>query len=334
VPACPPQGIASALGLSWSLGLALRRPWVMVSVNDDEDLHFRKASFDATRCPPDCPRPCEAVCPTAAIPPLTSTPSSSSSSSSPSSSSSSFEPNGGFVEGVGRPERCYGCGRCLGVCPLGLITAESYVVDARSVLASLGPRVDALEIHTGTHYNDSQPGGASQDRFRELWASVGPAAVRLKAVAVSFPDLGKGATGPFLRALAGVMGGGRGGPRINIWQADGRPMSGDVGAGATHRAVRFGEDLLGGGALPFGAGRHFVQLAGGTNAHTVPKLMERGLLALGGGGGGDGSRHPVHGLAFGGYARRVVGEAMEAAGVGDDDRPEDLGFEVRGRSVG
>jgi Fe-S-cluster-containing hydrogenase component 2 len=56
-----------ALLLAESLGFRVRRPWVMVSVNDQEDLHFRKASFDPTECPADCPRPCETVCPTQAI---------------------------------------------------------------------------------------------------------------------------------------------------------------------------------------------------------------------------------------------------------------------------
>lgn len=32
------DGIEAAIGI-----VGLRRPWVMISVNDDEDLHFRKA---------------------------------------------------------------------------------------------------------------------------------------------------------------------------------------------------------------------------------------------------------------------------------------------------
>ena len=73
----------------------VRRPWVMISVNDDQDLHFRKAGnffylianyfemalfwsvefslivllpeFDPENCPLDCSRPCEIVCPANAI---------------------------------------------------------------------------------------------------------------------------------------------------------------------------------------------------------------------------------------------------------------------------
>jgi Fe-S-cluster-containing hydrogenase component 2 len=45
----------------------LRRPLLMVSLNDDQDPHFRKAVFDPVRCPAECPRPCETICPAAAI---------------------------------------------------------------------------------------------------------------------------------------------------------------------------------------------------------------------------------------------------------------------------
>jgi len=42
-------------------------PWLMVSLNDGEDPHFRKAEFNSDCCPPDCMRPCEATCPAQAI---------------------------------------------------------------------------------------------------------------------------------------------------------------------------------------------------------------------------------------------------------------------------
>ena len=42
-------------------------PWLMVSLSDGEDPHFRKAWFDPSRCPADCPRPCAKVCPPLAI---------------------------------------------------------------------------------------------------------------------------------------------------------------------------------------------------------------------------------------------------------------------------
>jgi Fe-S-cluster-containing hydrogenase component 2 len=148
----------------------------MVSINDEEDLHFRKATFDATRCPPDCSRPCERVCPTDAIPPLRGV--------------GAPQPEH-RVEGVGRQERCYGCGRCLAVCPLGLITAQSYMVDAPRVLSALQGRVDALEIHT----NSSAPWGSPPRpvHLGRLWGSIQQQASRLRAVSVSFPYMGSDA---------------------------------------------------------------------------------------------------------------------------------------------
>ncbi|EPS60720.1 hypothetical protein M569_14083, partial [Genlisea aurea] len=56
------EGIEAAIAV-----FPIRRPWVMISVNDDEDLHFRKAEFDPNDCPEDCSRPCESVCPANAI---------------------------------------------------------------------------------------------------------------------------------------------------------------------------------------------------------------------------------------------------------------------------
>ena len=46
-------------------------------------------------------------------------------------------------------ERCYGCGRCLGACPLGLIEEHQQVLGAEQwapLLLRLAP--DALELHT------------------------------------------------------------------------------------------------------------------------------------------------------------------------------------------
>ena len=35
-------------GIKSARDIGLRRPWVMISVNDDEDLHFRKAGIHAS----------------------------------------------------------------------------------------------------------------------------------------------------------------------------------------------------------------------------------------------------------------------------------------------
>ncbi|MFM7311798.1 MAG: 4Fe-4S binding protein, partial [Cyanobium sp.] len=100
VAAAARRGIAWAAGQrSWgphAVSPASDRagdPWLMLSLSDGDDPHFRKATFDPDRCPADCPRPCQRVCPALAI-----------------------GDQGGVI-----PERCYGCGRCLPACPLGLI---------------------------------------------------------------------------------------------------------------------------------------------------------------------------------------------------------------------
>lgn len=43
--------------------------------------------------------------------------------------------------------RCYGCGRCIDVCPPGIIRAEKYM-RSPAVVRSLLQKVDAVEIHT------------------------------------------------------------------------------------------------------------------------------------------------------------------------------------------
>ena len=68
-------------------------PWLMVSLNDGEDPHFRKAEFNPAECPADCCRPCEKICPAEAI---------------------VFPGAGEGVSGV-IDQRCYGCGRRLPV---------------------------------------------------------------------------------------------------------------------------------------------------------------------------------------------------------------------------
>ncbi|MGB7414264.1 MAG: 4Fe-4S ferredoxin, partial [Thermosynechococcaceae cyanobacterium] len=51
------EGIDAAVAIAPSLGYPSRRPWLMVSLNDGEDPHFRKASLDPLRCPVDCSQP-------------------------------------------------------------------------------------------------------------------------------------------------------------------------------------------------------------------------------------------------------------------------------------
>ncbi|KAK9147066.1 hypothetical protein Sjap_006969 [Stephania japonica] len=121
------EGIEAARGI-----VPVRRPWVMISVNDDEDLHFRKAEFDPEDCPPDCSRPCENVCPANAIGP------------SSHGLNASSETKVGVVT-----ERCYGCGRCFPVCPFDKIRVVTHTRDAAATIVLLKRKdVDAVEIHT------------------------------------------------------------------------------------------------------------------------------------------------------------------------------------------
>jgi len=248
-------------------------PWLMVSLNDGEDPHFRKAEFNSTECPTECPRPCLMVCPAQAI---------------------VFERANDQFSGV-VDRICYGCGRCLPICPSQLIFARSYVSTPSAIAPLvLETGVDALEIHTQI--------GRQKD-FERLWIAIAPRINRLKLIAISCPD-GEGLI-DYLRSLYDLI---NPLPCPLIWQTDGRPMSGDIGAGTTHAAVKLGQKVLSAG-LP-----GYVQLAGGTNSHTVSKLKAMGLLnpAL----GSRGDRYPmpdkyIAGIAYGSYARVLLSPILD-----------------------
>ncbi|MFB8796369.1 MAG: LdpA C-terminal domain-containing domain [Microcoleus sp.] len=245
-------------------------PWLMVSLNDGEDPHFRKAEFNPAECPADCWRPCEKICPAEAI---------------------VFPGAGGGVSGV-IDQRCYGCGRCLPVCPSQLIYTRSYVSAPAAIAPLILPYgVDALEIHTQV--------GRETD-FARLWSSINPWVHQLKLIAISCPD-GDNLI-DYLRTLYQII---SPLPCPLIWQTDGRPMSGDIGTGATRAAVKLGQKVLAAG-LP-----GYVQLAGGTNAHTVSKLRASGLMR---------ERRKnllipdtpyIAGIAYGSYARALLSPILE-----------------------
>jgi Fe-S-cluster-containing hydrogenase component 2 len=264
------SGIRAAADVAAQLGTPPPTPWLMLSVQDgNDDLHFRKAVVDARGCPADCDRPCERVCPAQA-----------------------FHVDDGAWAVLA--ERCYGCGRCLPVCPYDRLSAVQQPASLDAVRALI-PRVDAIEIHT-------LPGHLPD--FERLWSELGhTAATHLTMVAVSTPQLGA-RMGAEMAAMESTLSRARGSERLlRMWQLDGRPMSGDIGAGATMPAVELAEQVSTAACLPFGEGRHFISLAGGTNDRTVDVLRSRGLRAATG-------KPKVHGIAYGSYARKHVGRVL------------------------
>ncbi|WP_017651291.1 circadian clock protein LdpA [Fortiea contorta] len=257
-------------------------PFLMVSLNDGEDPHFRKAEFNPTQCPQDCSRPCEKVCPAQAI---------------------VFDQLQDNLCGV-ISQKCYGCGRCIPICPYDIIYTSSYMSTPGAIAPLvMSTGVDAIEIHT-------QVGRLSA--FKRLWQAISPWASQLKLLAISCPD-GEGLV-DYLRTLYEII---QPFPQALIWQTDGRPMSGDIGHGTTLAAVKLGQKVLA-AQLP-----GYVQLAGGTNSYTVPKLKAMGLLQ----GWGNGElgkwgvkatpspHHPttpwISGVAYGSYARVLLSPVLE-----------------------
>lgn len=262
------DGIAAAMETARSRDKHLPdRPFLMVSLNDAEDPHFRKAEFDPDRCPVDCSRPCAAICPAHAI------------------------DSQGVIE-----EKCYGCGRCLPICPIGLIITHDRLATPSSILPYLeSGAIDAIEIHTQVGHLDD---------FQRLWQLLAPAASHLKLLAISCPDDPE--LIPYLQSLyQTIVGADRPAPLPFqlLWQTDGRPMSGDIGAGTTHAAIKLGEKVLKAN-LP-----GYVQLAGGTNHYTVPKLRELGLLPP-----TTAPKH-IHGVAYGSYARVLLSPILDRLDV-------------------
>ena len=230
-------------------------PLLMVSINDGEDPHFRKAKFNTTQCPPNCPQPCIQICPAGAI-----------------------EPNSiGVIDKL-----CYGCGRCLPVCPKSLITTDFHISSLGAIASSIdSSAIDAIEIHTQVgHYAD----------FERVWKTIAPVVNKLKLLAISCTD-GENVIN-YLRSLYKLI---SPLPCPLIWQTDGRSMSGDIGKGTTHAAIAFAQKVLQAN-LP-----GYIQLAGGTNDYTVNKLKQLKLLRQ------DPTRSCfVAGVAYGSYARAIL----------------------------
>ena len=96
---------AAREGLDWVESRQGIRPWLMVSISDGKDVHFRKAWFDPNQCPENCTRPCERICPTKAI----------------------------TEKEAINPSLCYGCGRCLPICPMGLISEKDVFLELKGI---------------------------------------------------------------------------------------------------------------------------------------------------------------------------------------------------------
>ncbi|BAY96761.1 4Fe-4S ferredoxin iron-sulfur binding domain-containing protein [Tolypothrix tenuis PCC 7101] len=258
-------------------------PFLMVSLNDGEDPHFRKAEFNPLKCPQDCHRPCESICPAQAI---------------------VFNGIKDNYSGV-VSQKCYGCGRCIPICPYDIIYTSSYMTTPGAIAPLvMSTGVDAVEIHT-------QVGRLAE--FQRLWQAISPWVEQLKLVAISCPD-GEGMI-DYLKAIYDLM---HPRPHALIWQTDGRPMSGDIGDGTTLAAVKLGQKVLT-AQLP-----GYVQLAGGTNSYTVAKLKAMELLndfrlpildfGLEDSNLKSKIRNPkskISGVAYGSYARVLLSPILE-----------------------
>ena len=251
-------------------------PLLMVSLNDGEDPHFRKAEFNSQDCPRDCSRPCEKICPAQAI---------------------LFNNTKDDFSGV-IAEKCYGCGRCIPICPYGTIYTKSYESTPGEIVPLImSTGIAAVEIHT-------QVGRLAE--FQRLWNAMTPWADQLKLVAISCND-GEGLIN-YLKAIYDLI---IPRPQFLIWQTDGRSMSGDIGDGTTIATVKLGQKVLAAN-LP-----GYVQLAGGTNSYTVPKLRGMGLLKDFGLEYNNlkskiqNPKSKIAGVAYGSYARVLLSPILD-----------------------
>tara|TARA_Y100001968_G_scaffold306114_1_gene322636 strand:+ start:207 stop:1172 length:966 start_codon:yes stop_codon:yes gene_type:complete len=250
VAADPAVVHAAREALDWVEERQGTRPWLMVSVSDGKDAHFRKAWFDPQKCPPDCSRPCEKICPVKAI--------------------SSF----GAVDS----RLCYGCGRCISSCPLGIIDEKDRTIgiqDFAELLSQLSP--DAIEIHTA-------PGRleAFKMTLNELLKAKVPfnrisVSCGLEGYEINYEDLAKEFMDRYLYLKRF--------DQLPLWQLDGRKMCGDLGQGTAKFAVSLWQNIR--HLMPPGP----LQLAGGTNNETIKYFS---------------NNEGPSGIAFGGMARKII----------------------------
>ena len=150
-----------------------------------------------------------------------------------------------------------------------------------ALLRQLQP--DAIELHT-------HPGRASD--FAERLQQIERSGVALQLLSVSCPEGPGDAMPHHLWQLHQLLQGCR---WPWLWQLDGRPMSGDIGAGTAQAAVNLLQRRR--GQLPPGP----LQLAGGTNYDSRRRLEREGLADA------------VAGIAYGGSARKLIQPLLQQA---------------------
>lgn len=138
--------------------------------------------------------------------------------------------------------------------------------------------------------------------FLETWRRIEKVTTCLRLVAVSLPSPGgDAALREQLHTIwTAIQGDGRfdRGRTQLVWQADGKPMSGDIGRGTARSAVKLAKRVE--NALDMEDLPGIVQLAGGTNNATVKFMQAGGLLG----------KPRMGGIGVGGYARKIVKEAL------------------------
>lgn len=284
-------GIQAAL----ELDAASQPPLLMVSLNDGEDPHFRKATLNPALCPSDCTQPCVSICPAEAIRFEVAATLDQNPVQQPQQNPTDNAAQDLLTAVI--PERCYGCGRCLPVCPIQQITTQTHIATPSTITPLItNGRINALEIHTQI---------GRQQPFAQLWQELAPYKHHLQVLAVSCGD-GEGLIDylwslyEILHPLSCAL----------VWQTDGRPMSGDIGDGATRASIKLGQKVLAAN-LP-----GHVQLAGGTNDHTVPKLRSLGLLPppkpLTAHIPTSATTRYITGVAYGSFARSLLTPIQEA----------------------
>ena len=205
---------AARNGIKWAKNEFGKSPGIMISISDGKDIHFRKAKFDPLKCPTNCPRPCEKICPTFAI----------------------------DHAGI-KKNKCYGCGRCISSCPLNLISEYEHKLSSRdlpSILKKTEP--DAVEIHTEINRIDS---------FEKVSTILKESEIKLKVISVSCglnqtkkkpEDLAKAFWQRYEILLEHNV--------PLIWQLDGKPMSGDLAPATGKDTVKLWKNI--GSHLPPG----------------------------------------------------------------------------------